>query len=70
MSYPLLDQPVLDKVNAACSNGGKATVLATSVARLYAVVRGQWKYTGIMGIIAYIMERDTKMQFIRIYDLK
>src|SRR5688500_7760616 len=69
MSFPLLPKDALDTLTSKV--GPKSTVLATSVARLYVVSSDtgkQWRYTGISGIIAYVMDRESKVQTIRIYN--
>ncbi|KAH9252043.1 hypothetical protein BASA81_010025 [Batrachochytrium salamandrivorans] len=52
--------------------GGKTSVLgnAISVAKLFVSVGHEWKDTEIMGALVFCQDRETKCQFVRIYDLK
>lgn len=52
--------------------GGKTSVLgnAVSVAKLFVSVGHEWKDTEIMGALVFCQDRETKCQFVRIYDLK
>lgn len=67
MSFPVLSKFDTQKLEKKLGEG-KCSSLAASVARLYVVIDKQWKYTGIVGVIAFVLDRESKAQFIRIYD--
>src|SRR5687768_2059349 len=51
--------------------GDKHTIYpsAISVARLFVAIGNEWKYTGISGYLVFLFDRETKIQFIRIYNI-